>query len=138
MIKGRLVKNFSLSEMENNEAKEDIKLIITPEVVEFAQMVQELRDWYGRPMKVNSWFRTEFYNKQIGGAPKSIHLDGRAVDIAISNPVQQNKIRSQWEWICSKHNKIGGINYYDTFIHIDNYEDKFGHKAFVKRDYRKE
>jgi len=47
MIDGRIVKNFSLKEMSNNETDEDIKLVLTPEVVEHAQMMQELRNWYG-------------------------------------------------------------------------------------------
>ena len=42
MVDGRIVKNFSLKEMSNNEADEDIKLILTPEVVEHAFMMQRL------------------------------------------------------------------------------------------------
>lgn len=42
---GRIVKNFSLAEMTNKQAKDEIKLVATPEVIEFAQMMQELRDW---------------------------------------------------------------------------------------------
>ena len=42
---GRIVKNFSLAEMTNKQAKDEIKLVLTPEVVEHAQMMQELRGW---------------------------------------------------------------------------------------------
>lgn len=133
MIDGRIVKNFSLKEMSNNQATEDIKLVLTPEVVEFAQMMQELRDFYGKPMKVNSWYRTPKFNASIGGDPKSIHLDGRAADIAVTD---YHDLTVAWRTICQIHNKIGGVNYYKTFMHFDNFEDKFGHKEFQIRDYR--
>ena len=42
MIDGRIVKNFSLTEMTNNEADDDVKLVITPELVEHAFMIMEL------------------------------------------------------------------------------------------------
>ena len=132
---GRIVKNFSLEEMSNSEAKEGIKLVLTPEVVEFAQMVQELRDFYGKPMNVNSWYRTESFNKSCDGDANSIHLNGRAVDIAVTD---YENLTLAWRLICQLHNKIGGVNYYPTFMHFDNYEDKFGYKTFQIRDYRKE
>lgn len=134
MIDGRIVKNFSLEEMSNTMASEDIKLVLTPEVVEFAQMIQELRNFHGKPMNVNSWYRTPKFNLSIGGDPKSIHLDGRAADIAVTD---YENLTIAWQVICSIHGKIGGVNYYPAFMHFDNYEDKFGHKTFQIRDYRK-
>lgn len=135
MIDGRIVKNFSLEEMSNSKAADDTKLVLTPEVVVFAQMMQELRDFYGKPMNVNSWYRTHKFNLSIGGDPKSIHLDGRAADIAVTD---YENLTTAWRVICQLHNKVGGVNYYPTFIHFDNYEDKFGHTEFIIRDYRKE
>jgi len=32
----------------------------------------------------------------------------------------------------------GNDEFPPTFMHFDNYEDKFGHKTFQIRDYRKE
>ena len=58
VIDGRITKNFSLWEMMNKQATESTKLVLTPEVAEFAQMMQELRDWYGKPLEVSSWYRT--------------------------------------------------------------------------------
>ena len=133
MIKGNIVKNFTLDEMANNQANETVKLIITPEVVKFAQMVQELRDFYKKPMQVNSWYRTEFYNKQVGGSKNSLHLDGLAVDIATTDYI---KLAERWKIICRKHQRVGGVNLYDTFMHFSIGEEKFGVKGFITRDYR--
>lgn len=137
MIDGRITKNFTLSEMMNNESNDDIKLVITPEVVEHAQMMQELREWYGKPLNVSSWYRTSTFNKSVGGDTNSIHLDGRATDINNIPESLYHDFTIAWQVICSIHNKIGGVNYYDWGMHFDSYEDKFGYKTFQTREYRK-
>ncbi|NLZ83021.1 MAG: hypothetical protein GX915_05100 [Clostridiales bacterium] len=134
---GRIVKNFSLAEMTNKQAKDEVKLILTPEVIEFAQMMQELRNWYGKPMNVSSWYRTKSFNSGLkGSSPNSAHLDGRACDI---NNIPQNLFDDftiAWQMICTLHGKIGGVNYYSWGMHFTDHEDKFGHKAFQIRDKR--
>lgn len=133
-IVGRLVKNFSLDEMMNDESKEPIQLVLTPEVVEFAQMMQELRDRYKKPINVSSWYRTRTFNNMVGGYSASLHLIGRACDILHTD---YKWFTNNWLDICKRHNKTGGINYYNNYIHLDNNEDAYGHKEFVIRDYRK-
>lgn len=137
-IDGRLVEHFTLAEMCNKEAKEDVKLVITSEVVEFAQMMEKLRKWYNKPMTVNSWFRTANYNRLCGGASNSLHLDGLACDISLPNltDLQFEHFRDKWKSICEQHKKIGGINRYRWGLHFDCKENKFGYKDFVVRDKR--
>ena len=134
---GRIVKNFSLAEMTNKQAKDEVKLILTPEVIEFAQMMQELRNWYGKPMNVSSWYRTKSFNSGLkGSSPTSAHLDGRACDI---NNIPQSLFHDftiTWQVICSIHDKVGGVNYYSWGMHFTDHEDKFGHKTFQTRDKR--
>lgn len=137
VIDGRITKNFSLVEMVNKEAKEDIKLVLTPEVIEHAQMMQELRDWCGRSLNVSSWYRTPFYNKSCGGSSNSAHLDGRATDINNIKESEFNDFTIAWQVICSKHNKIGGVCYYKWGMHLDSHSDKFGCKTFRIAEYRK-
>ena len=137
MTDGRIVKNFSLAEMTNKQAKDEVKLVLTPEVIEFAQMMQELRNWYGKPMNVSSWYRTKSFNSGLkGSSPNSAHLDGRACDI---NNIPQSLFDDftiAWQTICTLHGKIGGVNYYSWGMHFTDYEDKFGHKTFQIRDKR--
>jgi len=137
MIDGRIVKNFSLKEMSNNEADEDIKLILTPEVVEHAQMMQELRDWYGKPLNVSSWYRTATFNKKCGGASNSAHLDGRATDINNIPEPLYDSFKVAWWVICTRRNKIGGAELYPWGIHFDSHSDKFGSTKFRLKDNRK-
>ena len=56
-VDGKLVENFSISEMANNKAIEDIKLVLTPAVTLHCLMMQELRKWYNKPMTVNLRYR---------------------------------------------------------------------------------
>jgi uncharacterized protein YcbK (DUF882 family) len=138
-IEGRIVPNFSLKEMSNNEADEDIKLILTPEVVEHAQMMQELRNWYGKPLNVSSWYRTKKYNAEMKprGASNSAHLDGRATDINNIPESLYNDFITAWQVICSNHGKIGGVELYPWGMHFDSYSDKFGATKFRLKDNRK-
>ena len=135
MIIGRLVPNFSLEEMMNTKA-DGVKLILTPEVVEHAQMMQELRDWYGRPLNVSSWYRTPAFNTSVGGSSNSTHLDGLATDINNIPANMYERFITAWQVICKNHKKVGGIVLYSWGIHFDSYSDKFGFSSFRLVDRR--
>ena len=133
---GRIVPNFSLKEMANTVATDEVKLVLTPEVVEHAQMMQELRDWYGKPMEVSSWYRTPKFNRLVAGASNSAHLDGRATDIDNIPQELFEAFEIAWQVICSRHNKIGGVEKYSWGMHFDSFSDKFGLTSFRSKDNR--
>ena len=45
------------------------------------KVFEPLREWVGKPIKVNSFFRGLKLNTAIGGAKKSQHMKGQAMDI---------------------------------------------------------
>jgi len=45
------------------------------------KVFQPLRKWVGKPIKINSFFRSVELNKAIGGSSRSQHCEGRAIDI---------------------------------------------------------
>ena len=45
------------------------------------KIFEPLRKWVGGPIKINSFFRGSELNKAIGGARKSQHMRGQAMDI---------------------------------------------------------
>ena len=45
------------------------------------KVFEPLREWVGKPIKVNSFFRGLSLNTAIGGARKSQHMKGQAMDI---------------------------------------------------------
>ena len=49
-----------------------------------AEGMEAIRKLLGKPIRVNSWLRLPELNKAIGGALKSSHMDGWAVDFTCS------------------------------------------------------
>jgi hypothetical protein len=140
------VPHFSWVEIANNLSKDEIKLRIKDweGFYEHCIMMEELRMWavrtfpdvFPKGLKVSSWYREKNYNRSVGGASNSAHLDGRATDI---NNIPANLYDAfiiAWRVICSIHNKVGGIELYAWGMHFDNFSDKFGYKEFRVKDNR--
>ncbi len=49
------------------------------------QQLERLRIEYGQAMPISSGYRCPEHNREVGGAEHSAHMDGRAVDIAITS-----------------------------------------------------
>lgn len=47
----------------------------------FFNALNDLREDYGKPITVLSGARCAEHNAKVGGAPKSAHVEGRAVDV---------------------------------------------------------
>lgn len=142
---GRLTKNFTLQEYANSKAKDYVKAVLSPESIIHALMMQELRDWaaetypkdFGRNgLIVSSWYRTSSFNKSVGGASNSAHLDGRATDINNISEKHFDAFTIAWQVICQRWGKIGGVVYYRWGMHFDSYSDKFGCVKFRIDDRR--
>ncbi|GAA5124712.1 DUF882 domain-containing protein [Luteolibacter yonseiensis] len=88
---------------------------ITPTI----RIVDALRAHFGRPIVLLSSYRSPAYNAAIGdAAPKSFHMQFKALDIAVSGktPRQVFAVLDQWR----KEGKFkGGLGLYSTFVHID-------------------
>ena len=86
----QLTKNFSLAEMIKSETALRQGLDNTPGPAEIEnlrllceQILQPIRDAYGRGVKVNSGFRHPDVNAAVGGSRTSDHCKGQAADIEI-------------------------------------------------------
>ena len=51
---------------------------------EMLSKLDMIREEYGKPIHINSGYRTEAHNEKVGGKPASSHLKGLAVDLACS------------------------------------------------------
>lgn len=56
---------------------------------------EPMRKWYGKPLKVNSFFRSKEVNKAVGGASSSQHLFGEAIDLTTGSIEENIKL---FEW----------------------------------------
>ena len=62
---------------------------------------------------VNSGHRNKEYNKSVGGAKKSIHMSGYAIDIKVSVSKRSKT------FIAAQYAGFTGIGIYSTFMHLD-------------------
>lgn len=75
-----------------------------------------LRNELGRPIVVNSAFRSPEVNKAVNGAKRSLHMQGRAADIRCAPEYMADLWR-----IIEQYDKEVGLSEkikYDTFFHI--------------------
>ena len=80
-------------------------------------LFEPIREWYDKPIKINSFFRCVALNKAVKGSLTSGHVLGNSIDISGGNKIENKKI---FDFI-----KTSGLNYdqvineYDyTWIHI--------------------
>jgi len=83
-----MTKNFTLAEMchtnsglvnKPNETQHHYLRMLCEKVL------QPIREAYGKPITVNSGFRTSAVNKAVGGVETSQHTKGQAADITCEN-----------------------------------------------------
>lgn len=55
-------------------------------------VLDPLREWYGKPIIVNSGYRCEALNKAVGGVSTSFHKYGYAADITAGNKTENKKL----------------------------------------------
>lgn len=107
----QLTENFSLHEFQCRHC-EQVKL--HPELV---RKLQDLREELGAPVVITSGFRCETHNRNVGGAPKSYHVQGMAADIA-AGPTGLGVVALAD--LCQQM-RFGGVGAYEQqgFVHVD-------------------
>jgi uncharacterized protein YcbK (DUF882 family) len=109
----KLSNNFKVREFACKDGSD--KVLIDTDLV---NLLQKIRDYFNKPVKINSGYRTETHNKKVGGATNSYHLKGQASDIHIEgiNPVLVA--------LYAERLNAGGIGVYPNFIHVDTRKNK--------------
>lgn len=93
--------------------------------------LEVIRAFVGRPIIINSAYRTISHNTKVGGAPQSQHLTCNASDIHVKGmrPLElYNIIKSLMQ---RRAIEQGGLFLYDNFVHYDR------RGIAIFRDYRK-
>ncbi len=109
--------NFTWREATKNGARMPAKKDIVVNVLRIADTMQEIRELFGnRSIKVTSWYRDPVSNRRVGGASRSRHLTGGAVDFRISGVSTAEVQRRLDPWWGSR----GGLASANSFTHIDN------------------
>ena len=59
------------------------------------EVFEPLRKWYGKPIKINSFYRSPELNKAVKGSTTSQHCKGEAIDISAGSK-EENKNLFYW------------------------------------------
>lgn len=105
-----LSKNFRVKEFACQDGSDPI--FISPELVE---VLQKIRSHFGKPVNINSAYRTAKHNKAVGGATYSEHLYGAAADIQVTG-VKPADVYAYAETLLPN---TGGLGLYSWGVHVD-------------------
>lgn len=90
------------------------------------EMLDEVRYLYGKPIVINSGYRTIRHNDKVGGKPSSSHLKGLAVDISATTSLQRGALLPILRMVGFNRIGIG-----KSFIHVDIDTDKVQNVTWV-------
>lgn len=93
-------------------AKENIEALVE-------NVLDPLRERYGKPIVVNSGYRCPKHNKEVGGATNSQHMEGEAADIRPTTncPNYTNDLKRLRQLIIESRN-FDQLIVYPTFLHV--------------------
>ena len=132
----RISKHISYSEATRSNTAIRNGINNTPNDAQLANMklladncFEPIRQKYGKPIRVNSFFRCEALNKKVGGSKTSQHtaLNGAAIDISVGSKSENKKIFE----IAKELDFDQLINEYDfSWVHI-SYKPKRNRKQIL-------
>ncbi|NET53449.1 MAG: peptidase M15, partial [Merismopedia sp. SIO2A8] len=108
--------HFSWAEVTKNGQRIPVNEAVVDNVIKIAKVMEEVREFLGnKPITINSWYRDPVTNRRVGGASRSRHIEGDAVDFVVSGiaPPDVNRLLEPW-W-----GDRGGIASASCFTHID-------------------
>lgn len=89
---------------------------------------EKVRSFYGKPIKVNSFYRSPELNKAVKGSKTSQHVKGEAIDLSAGSK-EQNKILFDWMRLNLDYDQLiwenGGV-----WIHV-SYKSKGNRKQVL-------
>ncbi|MCA2813013.1 MAG: hypothetical protein IM477_10865 [Microcystis sp. M090S1] len=114
----KISKYFSVGEVTKRDARRIPQSggEVERNILQIAIELDKIRDEWGSPILVNSWYRPSEVNRAVGGSRNSEHLWGRAVDIRPLNPGRLVKFQA---WLDQHWYGALGYGAARGFIHLD-------------------
>jgi len=125
-----LTPNFTLEELTHSDMAKRLGLDNTPSkdveanLIRLARMLEEVRRVLGRPIHINSAYRSLEVNGKIGSKPNSQHCTGCAADITVSGLTPDNIVK---EILKTNIEFDQLIREFDSWVHI-SIPNKFADK----------
>ena len=76
LIRSSTARRIGLDNIPNDEHLKNLQVVVD-------EIAQPLRDHFGKPVRINSGYRSPALNAAIGGSKKSQHSKGEALDLEI-------------------------------------------------------
>lgn len=76
LIRSSTARRIGLDNIPNDEHVKNLQVVVD-------EIAQPLRDHFGKPVRINSGYRSPALNDAIGGSKKSQHSKGEALDLEI-------------------------------------------------------
>lgn len=119
---GRISENFTWEEFQQSKTADKLGIDnrIPDESIAsqlrslVVTVLQPLRRAYGKPLAINSGYRSPALNKAVKGANNSQHTKGQAADIATDNPRELARL------VLRKNLPFDQMILYPTFIHLSH------------------
>lgn len=94
----KISKNFTLEELTASATAKAKGITNNPgqtDIVNLCGLVhnvlQPLRNWWGKEVKIGSGYRSLALNRAVGGVSNSQHMKGEAADLCIDGDIQKGK-----------------------------------------------
>jgi uncharacterized protein YcbK (DUF882 family) len=113
-----LTRNFTLKEFASKDGTAT-PLSVVHKLQQLAINLQALRDEIGKPIRINSGYRSPSHNRAVGGALRSRHVVGDAADIVVVGMPPTEVAATIERLILEGKMEQGGLKAYATFCHYD-------------------
>lgn len=101
--------NLGINNNPNETQLEAMKLVAE-------KCFEPLRTWYNKPIKINSFFRSDLLNRAVKGSLTSQHKKGEAIDIDAGSKEENKKL---FEYIKNHLDFDQVINEYNySWVHV--------------------
>jgi len=117
---GDISRNFSWHEFHchdgtpvPDELRNNVRMLVF-------EVLQPLRDWLKKPVRISSGYRTPAYNAKVKGAKRSQHMKGKAADIIIDGWPSAYTDKLVLGYMIGR-GAGGGVGWYErqAFTHVD-------------------
>ncbi|MEO0771370.1 MAG: D-Ala-D-Ala carboxypeptidase family metallohydrolase, partial [Cyanobacteria bacterium J06649_4] len=107
--------NFTWAEMTKGGSRIPVNAGVTHRIVKLCKYMDEVRTFLGdRPIRITSGYRDPISNRRVGGASRSRHMSGDAVDFW----VEGMDVVDVFHKLKSFHPR-GGLAVGNGFVHLD-------------------
>ena len=114
----RMSKYFKISEFNSKDGAK-MPPEVKANILDLISNLDVIRETIGKPVIINSGYRSPKHNKEVGGASKSMHMVGKAADIHVPGMSTQELYRIIEQLIAKGKIVQGGVGLYPSWIHYD-------------------